>query len=611
MKNKIKTVIKEKYGVIIVLVYAFVVFLFALIKRGNIYVALTDNMDSNIPMLKMIRDNHLFWDFQSTIPFLGGCLGRAQYRVELSIQSWINILLPPLAAYYVIYLLKLLIASCGFLHMARSINKYDNFHLNENVWCICGAIYAILGSWPHAAIGFASIPWWVVNAYLIYKTKRVRYIFFSFIFLITTSFTMLALFLLFYYAIFILLVYVKNRRIHFPLLIDFLSLTIGFFLLNSHHVFQGIRGSSDTIKSIKQNDYSDSVFQSLRNLKAAILFKTSYYHTGGATLRYFVMPLCVAVVALLLIDFAVFSRLIHGKRNDNTLKNVTPHAKQSVLLKVLLSLVIIISLNAIFASFDNNRIFRKLIPFASGFSFSRFEWLSPFAWIVMFALVCELIILCFPQKSKYLNSLFICLAVLSIAMDPKYTALDSMYNDLYCNAMALVGNDKFADGNHEWTWNEYYSTELFENVKTKIDYDGEWAVAFGIEPSVLQYNGIRTLDGYYSNYSLEYHDVFQKLIEPELSIDGFHRDYWDRSYGRRAYIYSTEYDFVSRKNTDLQSAYMYIDQNVLDELNGKYVFSRFEIINYGELGLKLVLSEESLSSPYSVYVYKNEEGCQE
>lgn len=578
--NQIKYGLRKHYGLFIVGGYILAVILFGIIVQDNIYVALTDNMDSNIPIYKMIRDNELFWKFEESIPFLGGEVLRADYRVELSVQSWIYALFPTLLAYYIVYLIKVLGSSIGFYLLAKKIKKYDGINLKENIWCVCGLLYGILGTWPHAAIGFASLPWWCLNVYMIYKTKKKRYIFSSLLFVFTTSFTMLALFALFYTAVFIVVVTIKKRKIILALIFDFIVLSGAYIIANSHHVLQGIGGSKETIKSLKASSYTETILQSLFKFKQAFFFENSYYHTGGSILRYIIIPICTVFL------FVFIFSLIR-KRNLNR--------KIAILYIVIYGCIIV---NTLACCFDNNKFFREIIPFASGFGFSRFAWLSPFLWIILMALVCEFL------TNKVIIGSFIILGFASVIFDPLYTQLNSMYNDLYCNVSALFGNDQFKDGNHEWTWKEYYSEELFDKIKNDIGYDGSWSLAYGIEPSVLQYNGIKTLDGYYSNYSLEYHDQFQKLISPELEQDESHKSYWESSVGVRAYLWSKDWDFLAPKDFELKESDLYIDMDVFREMNGKYIFSRVKIKNSNDLGLSLIQSTHThKESPYEVYVY--------
>lgn len=580
---EVKNVIRQNYALIIVGMYLLIVVAFGIIMQDNIYLTLNDNMDSNIPIYKMIRDNSLFWKFNETIPFLRGDVLRADYRVELSIQSWIYALFPTLFAYYTVYFLKVLGSALGFYFLAKKVKKYENINIKENICCICGLLYGILGTWPHAAFGFASLPWWCLNVYIIYKTGKKRYIPLLLLFVFTTSFTMLALFALFYTVVFIIIVSIHQRKIPSKLIAGVVIMSASYAIANSNHVLQGINGSKETIKSLKSASYTETFFESLSKFKDAFLFENSYYHTGGATLRYVVIPVCTAFLIFLIVSI---SRKKFGDK------------KMAILYMVIYSCIMF---NTLVCCFDNNAFFRRLIPFASGFVFSRFSWLSPFMWLILLAIVCNYI------TSKILVSVFLILGFISVVFDPQYTQVNSMYNELYCNISALLGNNRFRDENHEWTWKEYYSEELFEEVKEDIEYDGSWAVAYGIEPSVLQYNGIKTLDGYYTNYSLAYHDIFEELIIPELEQDEHHKTYWVNSSGARAYIWSPEWDFVARKNFALKETELFIDMDVFEEMGGKYIFSRVQIKNCDELGLSLVNSPYTdEESPYVVYVYSIE-----
>ena len=50
------------------------------------------------------------------------------------------------------------------------------------------------------------------------------------------------------------------------------------------------------------------------------------------------------------------------------------------------------------------------------------------------------------------------------------------------------------------TYKEFYSQDLFELIKNDIEYNGEYSIAYGMHPAILEYNKIATLDGYFTNY---------------------------------------------------------------------------------------------------------------
>lgn len=135
----------------------------------------------------------------------------------------------------------------------------------------------------------------------------------------------------------------------------------------------------------------------------------------------------------------------------------------------------------------------------------------------------------------------------------------------------------------------YYSEALFEKAKEDIGYDGEWAVAYGLTPAVLNYNGISTLDGRFDFYSANYKDYFRMVIAPYLDSD----EESDRLFeegGAECYVPGT-------------GGTLDIDLNRFKYLGGRYVFSNGELSNAGDLGLSLVNSYNDGASPYQLFVY--------
>ena len=574
-KTTIKKFIIDNYSLFILTIFIIGVILFAVIKKDSVRITLNDNLDSNIPIYKMIRDNHLFWKPNESIPFLGGTILRSQYKIEFSFTSWIFYLCSPLVAYYIVFILKVLLSALGFYFLAKKINDYKDFSANVNIWCFCGFLYGILGTWPMAAIGFASLPWLCLCVYVIYKTGKKRYIPILLIFIFTMSFILLGIFTLFYLFIVFFIISVKEKRICFPLLYCLTVLIIGFFLANCHFISQGYSGSVETIKSLRNAVYTESFFESLSNFRKAFLFSKHYYHAGGAPLKYIVIPFC---------SLYLFSRIISSIKQHKIKKYDS----------YIFTIYILILFNVICCCFDKNYMIRRLIPFANGFYFWRFICLNPFLWLILLAVICD------SFKWDFKRDILI-LALLAILFDPRYNQRNSMYNELYWNNPFLT--NRRPEANHEWLWKEYYSEKLFNEIKSGINYDGSWSIAYGVEPSVLQYNGIKTLDGYFPNYSLKYHYQFQKLIQPELDIDEMHAKYWASATGR-AYVWSPEWIFIAFKELTIEETPLYIDINAFKEMNGKYIFSRVKISNWNELGIVPIGREYKMKgSPYKIYVY--------
>ena len=143
-------------------------------------------------------------------------------------------------------------------------------------------------------------------------------------------------------------------------------------------------------------------------------------------------------------------------------------------------------------------------------------------------------------------------------------------------------------------------------IKDDLEYEDEWAAAYGMHPAVLQYNGIATLDGYLGLYSEEYKQQFGKLIAPALEAsEEFRTVFWDS--GIRAYLYSGagENTYQPLKQLEVSDTNLYIDGDIFRQMDGKYIFSRIAISNMEELGLKLRGEYTHESSPYAIYIYEN------
>lgn len=132
----------------------------------------------------------------------------------------------------------------------------------------------------------------------------------------------------------------------------------------------------------------------------------------------------------------------------------------------------------------------------------------------------------------------------------------------------------------------------------------EWAVAYGLHPAVLEYNGIATLDGYLGFYPQSYKDAFREVIAPSLDLHEATRIYYD-SWGARCYLCSGYEDTIVQavRNYHPADDRIAIDSRALADLGCKYVFSRIDISNAAEEGLTKAGSWTDASSPYTIYVY--------
>jgi hypothetical protein len=137
--------------------------------------------------------------------------------------------------------------------------------------------------------------------------------------------------------------------------------------------------------------------------------------------------------------------------------------------------------------------------------------------------------------------------------------------------------------------------------------------SLGLQPAAALYSGFYTIDGYLTNYPLEYKHKFNAIIEKELAKNTIARDFF-KNWGGVVVILSAEIigryqgrgfliPAFSKKEKDLIIKDLDINTDVLNELNCKYIFSSFKIENADRTGLKFIKYFERADSPWGINLY--------
>ena len=575
-------ILKKYYGfLLLIAVELFFIFIFSFFG-DKLYFAVNDNLDSNIALMKVFRDNNCWIDRTSPIPILGG-VEREVLNCGYTI-AYINYwLFDTQTAYFLNFIESIAISVLGFYFTGISCRKLTGKDISQNMFCVVGILYSLLGFWPSAVIGFSLIPWWALMILELYRTKKWWISLFSLPLLYNISGPLLGVFLIFYSFLFFLIVSVRNKKISREILVSFIIISVIFVLLNSGIILDAFRQSDDTIKSLSKNEemvYNDSIKQCIKRLRNVLFVNDHYslYHSDISAFKFTALP----VIYFFFVLFNLARKKMKVGKDFLIVYNLT---------------ICALFCNAFAVAFDNCKVFRHVISFLPGFSFSRFLWLSPF--IISIALILIIHYLC--RKGYKIASVCLLLFVLIGIIKEPDSGWNSMYNMIHQSYSINVSN---LEVRGEVRWNDYYAPDLFEEIKEDIDYNNEWVVSYAFEPSILQYNGFKTLDGYYSNYSKDYKSKWEKMIMPTLLQNTNAMEYWKESNGQRAYIYSTEwvhpdYGYLSVKSID-----MLIDPEILRELGGKYILSNTTISNAEELGFEYLGTWYGDNKVYNIRVYK-------
>ena len=565
-----KKIITDNWSLIFSGICLIICLIFICIYKENIIIPVHDNLDSNIAWIKMLSDNNLIFKTTGEVPFLGG-LDRMYLYSPLKAYIWLYMVLPTFYAYISALFLKVIISIFGFFLLGKVLDK--NFTENKHIYTLCGLAYGFTPTYPTSAFSFASLPLLFAFLVLYYKNPCKKYLPLFLIYPFFSDIAVFGFFICGYLTLYILFDWIKNKKIKLYTLLPLFALVLGY-IISDFNIFYTMLFSSETsIRVEMQNE----LYNFINSFKLFIDgFIKGQYHAGDLH-TFVVLPVCI-------IWFLVYNIiLLRNKEYKNIIKSPFN------------LIFIFIILNAVIYALDFYAPFKtfigSVIPFLKGFSFERTLWLNPFLWYFAFSIALSGMV-----KIKKLRYLLVFTAI-SVLVFCK-----SDYNSIADNVKYITRQIKHKQVK-TLTYSEFYSEKLFDKIKKDINYNGEWSCAFAMNPAILQYSRIKTLDGYLSYYPLKYKNQFKRLITPELKVDEKNEKYF-QNWGGRVYLFSKETAFTPVRSFDVEEAPLRINSEVFKEMKGKYIFSRIKISNYKELCFDFINKYKEENSPYEIYVYK-------
>ena len=559
-----------------------------LIFGESSYIAVHDNLDLFVAQFQMMKNTDSFFAHGVDVPFLGG-ITRDNLPSELSLYTLLYALLPSFAAYVVGYLVKVLVAIGSVWLLAKEWYAKD-FDEYKPLVALIGLAYGVLNMFPTFGIPFASIPLVIYLGLRIYRkpSKKLYLALFCYPFL--SYFSYFGFFILAYLAVAVIWLWIRDKKIPGSLIGAVFVLGAGYVVFE-YRLF-GVMLFSD-VETIRSTMVEANLSAGEIVAQSVDVWRHGMFHAESVHDR-FVWWICMGYFLYLNGSYIV-------KKNW-----------KGIFHDIYNLLMLVLVFNSVVYGIYNWGAFRGLvetmIPLLKGFQFNRTVFFSPFVWYAAFFVILQRMYAAgnsrikggIGRKSGRVAANL--LALVSIAV---ILLAPTRYNDLLTTcrnkALEILKDKEINDMNYE----EFYSTELFEEIKEDIDYNGEWSAAYGIHPAVLEYNGIATLDGYLGFYSQQYKEDFRRIIAPALERVEASRIYYD-DWGARVYLYSgTDASVVSAtKSFTVTDQDIYMDAQAFEDLGGRYIFSRIELTNAEEAGLQFVSAYESEKSPYAIYLYE-------
>lgn len=579
MMEQMKRYVTKNWYILFIAMLLCIQAIVFLLFREESYIQAHDNLDLYISHFQVLKNTDTFFAHDVMLPMLGG-ISRNYVGSEFSLYNILFWLLPNFWAYMAGYLLKIAIGIGSFCLLAKDIygEKYAEY---RPIILIIAAAYGMIPVYPTYGIAFTSVPIIVYLLRRIYIHPNVWLYLGVFLYPLLSFFSFFGFFILVYIVLAVVILWIKDKRLPKGIMLSLFILAAGYIVFE-HRLFKEMLFSDVvTIRSSMVNP--DLTF--LENVKLVwdVFCRTNFHEQDSH--MFWVLPVCI--IALVIINTGYIRRKERKKILTDSC-NLT---------------FAFIVFNCLLYGLYNWKAFRDLvetlIPQLTGFQFSRFTFFNPFLWYVLLFLVVKRM---YDSRKKLgiwgANGIVIVSAFVVMFVPQMY---NDFYHTCYFNAYSIIKQKEVNTLNYR----EYYSKELFEYIKDEIEYDDEWSAAYGLNPAVLQFNGIATVDGYLGMYPQEYKEAFREVIAPALSTAEGNRIYYD-DWGARAYLFSAsdENTYIPYRDLGLQDQSLQINTDAYRELGGRYIFSSIEISNAAELELELKGVYSHDSSPYTIFLYE-------
>lgn len=573
-----KDIMKKRGHWILLALFLTIETIVLLLLGDNIYASAHDNLELHVLDYHLLRENGLFFAHGAQLPVLNG-VSRDYFFSEWNIYSVLFMLFPTCYAYLLGLVLKTVTAVFSVWLLARDVLK-DSYERYAPLVVLVGLAYGMLPLYPMFSIYFTSIPYliWILRQICADKGKKYFLLLFSYPFF--SYFTFFGMFLLGYMVLAALYFAARKSKNALKMLECILVLAAGYVVFEYRLFYTMLFSGTATIREtmVFESFSAGEFFRAVVDVFCNGIFHAESVH------GYFVMP----VVFLYLAAALVWS--IREKKAKQFLKNPV--------FVILLAIVFNCLVYGLYYLEPVRKLVELLVPPAKGLQFNRTVFFNPFLWYMAFFAV---------LKRLYDKGIIRISNVLALVAVAVVLLSDTKYNDLfqtvYNHTYRLVRQEE----SNNLSYREFYSTALFDEIKSAIAYDNEKSVAYGFDPGVLSYNGIYTLDGVLSYYPLSYKEEFRKIIAPAIDRLGNEaaKAYYD-DWGARAYLVSGSGESVSQalRSYEVTDRSLYIDTEAFRALGGRYIFSRIELDNAQELGIFQVGTYFHEGLPYTIYLYE-------
>ncbi len=501
------------------------------VLRGNAHLLVHDNLDSNFVWFKLVTmDDNLWLPNDALIePFMGET-PRSSFPSEFSFTALWFTLMPPLSAYILERGLQAVVGFVGmFLLLRRHVVPGERY---IDIQTGVALAFGLLPFWPFGGLSVSGLP---LMLYAILGLRRGHSHWSNWLICLVMPFYV---HLLLSGAFFVLLVCViiahdsiRFRRVPMTVVIATALMCLAF-VLSQYRLFVAFL-FDDTYISHRTEIVLVGRYSAGRAVtQLSTILRNGHYHAYSLQSA-IILPTVLFAVLLL--------------------------RRQYQLLSILMLTLAAILFNGVFFAFWQvpalapvMGVLIRFIPFNLG----RIHTLNPMLWGIAFAV-------CLAGIHRVHSRGAVIVRVLIVL----HLAFVISFHELLRNT-------------HTPTFNEFFAADQFAEIQAFIGIDlPTYRVAsIGIHPSIAQYNGFYTLDGYIPDYPLAYKHQFREIIAQELAKDLELKDYYD-TWGSRVYLFVAELqrNALVRPDEALVINDLNLNLDTFRDMGGQFILSAAEI----------------------------------
>ncbi|MES2847640.1 MAG: DUF6044 family protein [Bacteroidota bacterium] len=542
-------------------------FLPFLLLGKNSYVPVGDNFESNIIWIQVLMNADAFWTGPThSITQLMNGVPHALINYQLHVPS---IIIAYVGSYWGYVIDIIIMALSGFWGMCFLLKYHfaDKFYNDYVIIASVSLLFGLLPFWSFdlSVCGQPFLFYAFLN--LMKQQKKQQSFLLIALFPFFSSLVLVGIFDCIVLAGMWLWYAAKNKKVNWSFFTGIALLTIMYVVANYQFFYLFVKGGYVSHRAEMQKVLTKSFGAMLQNFKDVTI--NLQWHSPALQ--------SVVILPVVVIMFCIF---FFKHKN----------AKQYRLFIALVTGLLLCNIfyTAYYAHYFDGvfgRLF-KIFPL----QLQRFHFLEPFVWYMAFGL-CLVWIAHHIKKGKLIASVLVLAQLLFIFIN-------------HPSAKAIAG--KFVVKNGP-TFNRLTGEGIFKEIDSFIGKPkSEYRVAsVAMYPSMAQWNGFYTLDGYMPDYPLAYKHEFREIIAGELK-KGSYKGYFD-NWGSRCYLYIND---VKENLSDYAKGRPYYGKGIENpalnfdkflQMGGRYIFSSIPITSKRMILLKKF---ERPDAWYDVYVYE-------